>query len=449
MQINQYLCNLFYRTLLLFENHMMRNIYILLISFMLISWSVQAQERVSGFKPLAEPDRIVLNLKGDPATSMALTWRTDTTIHESVARIARNQPGIFLPDSSVSVTGTYTDVQGDGIIARYHSVYFTGLTPETGYAYCAGSGSAASEWFTFTTAATDVSPVTFLWLGDSQGSISLYSRVIRQAFRSEPEAAFMIFTGDLVDGGAGSELLDDEWGEWYKAAGFITAVLPVLATPGNHEYYVPGDRQKRELNRYWRPGFTLPENGPEGLEETAYSVDYQGVRIISINSNEMVRDTEYTKAQVQWVEEQLKNNPCRWTVMMFHHPLFSTAARRTDTTFRDLLKPLIDRYGVDLVLTGHDHTYARGVIMPDVQEKQSKAAGTIFVVSVSGPKQYAQDAEKWWEVGMSNTQVWQSISVNGNELTFKAYDGAGKLIDQVVTRKEKNGAKKFVTLSDK
>ncbi len=427
----------------------MKNIFVLLISFILISGSAQAQERVSGFKPLADPDRVVLNLKGDPATSMALTWRTDTTIHESVAMIARNQPGIFLPDSSVLVTGTYSDVQGDGIIARSHSVYFTGLTPETGYAYRAGSGSAASEWFTFTTAAAEAKPLTFLWFGDSQGSISLYSRVIRQAFRSEPEAAFMIFTGDLVDGGSGSILHDDEWGEWYKAAGFITAELPLLATPGNHEYYDPFDRQKRDLNKYWRPGFTLPENGPAGLEETAYSVDYQGVRIIAINSNEMMRNPEYAKAQAQWVEEQLKNNPCRWTVMMFHHPVFTTAAKRDNTALRELLKPLIDRYGVDLVLTGHDHTYARGVIKPEGQEKGEKSVGTIYVVSVSGPKQYAQDAEKWWDVGLTNTQLWQTVSINGSELTFKAFDATGKLVDQVVIRKKNNGAKELVTLAGK
>ncbi len=44
---------------------------------------------------------------------------------------------------------------------------------------------------------------------------------------------------------------------------------------GNHEFYDPQVRQKKNLNKYWRPGFTLPSNGPAGLEETAYSFDYR------------------------------------------------------------------------------------------------------------------------------------------------------------------------------
>lgn len=425
----------------------MRRYFVLLLLINLIYSESPAQERVSGFKPTAWPDRIVLNLKGDPAVSMALTWRTDTTVNESIARISRNQPGIFLPDSSITVTGTCSDVRGDGIVSRYHSVYFTGLTPSTKYAYCAGSGSSASEWFTFTTAALSAEPLTFLYFGDSQGSISLYSRVIRQAYRSEPEAAFMIFTGDLVDGGAGSMLHDDEWGEWYKAGGFITAEVPLLATPGNHEYYDPADWQKRDLNRYWRPGFTLPENGPAGLEETAYSLDYEGVRIIAVNSNEMLKNTKYAETQTQWVEALLRDNPCRWTVIAFHHPLYSTSAKRDNKILRDMLKPLFDRYGVDLVLTGHDHTYARGMVMPEGQEKKGRRAGTVYVVSVSGGKQYMQDAEKWWDVGMTNTQTWQAITVNGNELIYSSYDASGQPVDQFLLKKKKNGSKIIETLT--
>ncbi|MCK7531056.1 MAG: metallophosphoesterase [Marinilabiliales bacterium] len=68
-------------------------------------------------------------------------------------------------------------------------------------------------------------------------------------------------------------------------------------------------------------------------------------------------------------KELLKSNPCKWTIMTFHHPIFSTSARRDNKVIRELFKPLIDKYGVDMVLTGHDHTYARGIVMPDGEEK--------------------------------------------------------------------------------
>jgi hypothetical protein len=312
--------------------------------------------------------------------------------------------------------------------------------PGTTYAYRVGSGTSASEWFTFTTASAAPDAFTFLYFGDSQmQSNSLYARVIRQAYRSVPDARLMVFTGDLVDGGTSSRLQDDEWGDWYAAGGFIMAEIPVMATPGNHEYYNPADRSKRELNKYWRPGFTLPENGPDGLEETAYSTDYQGVRFIVVNSDEMMRSAETATREALWVEGLLKDNPCTWTVMAFHHPFFSTSARRDNKAVREPLRKLIDKYGVDLVLNGHDHTYARGSVMPEGIDKKGNKAGTVYVISVSGPKQYEQDAAPWWDIGLTNTQTWQAITVDGKELTYKAFDATGTIVDQFTLIKKNNG----------
>lgn len=423
----------------------MKNFSIFVLSFFLSGSLLLAQEKVSRFTPVAEPDRIVLSIMGDPATSMAVSWRTDTTVNETVAQISRNISTVHLADSSVTLTGTFEDVAGDGVVGRFHSLTFTGLVPETTYAYRVGSGAGASEWLTFTTASVSPTPFSFLYFGDSQiGSNSLYSRVIRQAYRSASEARLMIFSGDLVDGGSGSTLHDDEWGEWHEAGGFIQAEVPVLPTPGNHEYYDPAVRGKRELNKYWRAGFTLPENGPAGLEETAYTIDYQGVRFIVMNSDVMLRNEEFAKQQALWVEELLRDNPCKWTIMTFHHPIFSTSARRDNKVIRELFKPLFDKYGVDMVLTGHDHTYARGMIMPDGEEKNSKKAGTVYVVSVSGAKQYQQDATKWWDVGLTYTQTWQVISVDNNELTYKAFDASGNLVDHFMLKKNKKGKKQLV-----
>jgi 3',5'-cyclic AMP phosphodiesterase CpdA len=423
----------------------MKNFFIIALFLFLSGGLLTAQEKVSRFSPVAEPDRIVLSINGDPATSMAVTWRTDTTVKETVAQISRNISTVHLADSSVTLTGTFQDVAGDGVVGRFHSVTFTGLVPETTYAYRVGSGAGASEWFTFTTASASAEPFSFLYFGDSQiGSNSLYSRIIRQAYRSASEARLMIFSGDLVDGGSGSTLHDNEWGEWHEAGGFIQAEIPVLPTPGNHEYYDPAERSKRDLNKYWRAGFTLPENGPAGLEETAYTIDYQGVRFIVVNSDAMFRNEEFARQQAIWVEELLKDNPCKWTIMTFHHPIFSTSARRDNKVIRELFKPLIDKYGVDMVLTGHDHTYARGMVMPDGEEKNIRKAGTVYVVSVSGAKQYQQDATQWWDVGLTYTQTWQVITVDGNELAYKAFDASGNLVDQFMLKKNKKERKRML-----
>jgi len=423
---------------------MNRFISALFSTLLLISMKTGAQERITSYLPSAKPERIVLNVYGDPATTMAVTWRTDTTITQSLAQIAINLPTIFLVDSATVVTGTWQDVSADGVTARFHSVVFTGLHPATTYAYRVGSGSDASEWFTFKTAEPGNAPFTFLWLGDSQGPISLYARVLRQAYHTTPEVSFMIFTGDLVDGGTSAKLHDDEWGDWYRAAGFIFSEVPVMATPGNHEFYDPAVRQKRDLNRYWRAGFTLPQNGPAELEETTYSFDYQDVRFILISSDNMLRSEDMARIQAEWVEDLLENNPCQWTVMAFHHPFFSTAAGRDNKIVRESLKPLVDKYGVDLVLNGHDHTYARGMILPDGAKEKGNRTGTVYVVSVSGSKMYKQDAHPWWKTGLINTQLWQSIKVDGDHLTYTAFDASGAVADRFMLIKMKNGGNRIV-----
>jgi 3',5'-cyclic AMP phosphodiesterase CpdA len=125
--------------------------------------------------------------------------------------------------------------------------------------------------------------------------------------------------------------------------------------------------------------------------------------------------------------------------MAFHHPFFSTSARRDNKVVRESLKPLVDKYGVDLVLTGHDHTYARGMTLPEGVIGKGNQAGTVYVVSVSGSKMYQQDADQWWESGLINTQLWQTISVDGNRLTYRAYDASGAVADQFMLTKKKDG----------
>ena len=56
--------------------------------------------------------------------------------------------------------------------------------------------------------------------------------------------------------------------------------------------------------------------------------------------------------------------------------------------------PLLDKYNVDLVLNGHDHTYARGHVPVRTSESDTPELGTVYVTSVSGPKQYGLDRKQ-------------------------------------------------------
>jgi 3',5'-cyclic AMP phosphodiesterase CpdA len=213
-----------------------------------------------------------------------------------------------------------------------------------------------------------------------------------------------------------------------------------MLLPGNHEYKkspapVAGQKigeEQKGLSRYWRPQFTLPLNGPAGLEESAYYFDYQGVRFIMLNGNEMLEE------QARWIKKVLASNPQRWTIVAIHQPFYSTGKNRDNIYHQKLFTPIFDKYGVDLVLQGHDHTYGRTHKVRRGIKQEISARGTVYVVTVVGPKQY--DSGNLYEKIMAKTgtqiQFFQVISVDANQLKYEASTVTGLLYDSFVLEKK-------------
>jgi 3',5'-cyclic AMP phosphodiesterase CpdA len=374
--------------------------------------------------PRPLPDRVVLTWAGNPATTQAVTWRTDESVAQAVAEIAlANENGRDLRGTRVAASmENFTSDLGP---AHYHSVEFVDLLPDTLYAYRVGDGVNWSEWFHFRTASREAKPFTFVYFGDAQVDIKAHwSRVFREAFREAPRAAFTLHAGDLIN----RAQRDAEWGEWFGAPAWVNGTIPVVPAAGNHEYFKETTDGPRLLSRHWRTQFTLPMHGPAGLEETCYFFDYQGARIVVLNSNE--RQAE----QVAWLCEVLNRDPQRWTILTFHHPIFSPAPDRDNAKLRDLWKPVFDEFKVDLVLTGHDHSYARSGVVGTQNvpvgfgQVYEPAIGTVYVVSVSGPKMYAATA-KWAVRSAEDTQLFQVITIDGDELRYEARTATNRIYD--------------------
>ena len=325
-------------------------------------------------------------------------------------------------------------------VAHFHAVTFTGLSPNTQYIYRVGNGTHYSEWFQFKTAKAEEAPFAFLYFGDAQNNLkSLWSRCIRQAFIEMPDVDFLLHAGDLVNRAQN----DSEWGEWFYAGGWIYGMKSNIATPGNHEYFRIGGN--RELTKHWKNTFTLPENGPKGLDETAYYLDYQNTRIISINSTIALARPEMMEIQKTWLEEVLMDNPNTWTIVTQHHPIYSTAIGRDNESLRNTFQPIFEKYNVDLVLQGHDHSYGRG--HNTAFGAETKNLGPTYVVSVSGPKMYGLGFENWLERSASNTQLYQLIQVDQGVLRYEAYTVLGELYDVFELEKLADGSHLFKDLT--
>ncbi|MEM1432579.1 MAG: fibronectin type III domain-containing protein [Pseudomonadota bacterium] len=488
------------------------------------SWQPTRYSPAQQYSPSPAPERIVLSWSDDPATTQSVTWRTDTSVKRAVAEIAvANANGYALEPERFEATTTL--FKSDLNEAHYHSLTFQDLTPKTLYAYRVGDGENWSEYLHFRTASARPEPFSFIYFGDAQNDVRMHwSRVFREAFREAPRAAFSLHAGDLIN----THFRDAEWGGWHAGPAWVNGTIPVIATPGNHEYYAAGagprnerywtakdgsavavvvdfaelknedgkvlyrliakddqagtatleydggkivsaegtnavlgydptevigtdlrkaplnDRPRKEgeptVSAHWRHQFAFPiQKPPKGLEETVYYTDYQGVRFISLDSN---RDQQ---AQIPWLRRALARNPNRWTIVTFHHPIFSPAFDRDNEELRALWKPVLDEYKVDLVLNGHDHTYARtgalgsssGVtnVPTGYQQAYNPEIGTVYVVSVSGPKMYPINKGNYAKRVAENTQLYQVIEVFDSELKYKAYTATGELYDAFMLEK--------------
>ncbi|MFN0067620.1 MAG: fibronectin type III domain-containing protein [Limisphaerales bacterium] len=377
----------------------------------------------------ARPDQLVLTWSGDPKTTQAIQWRTDTTVTRG--RVAWAKKADYLrprPARLREVRAGAPERLEDRWLVNQPSVHrftaeLTGLEPGTTYLYSVGDGSRDgwTELAEFTTAPAGVAPFSFVYLGDAQNGLDRWGTLLRNCFRHRPDAAFYLMAGDLVDRGNQR----DDWDSFFhNAAGIFDRrqLVPVL---GNHE------NQGGHPTLYLRQ-FRLMTNGPAGLEpERAYSFEYGNALFVVLDSNLP------PAGQSEWLEAQLAGSRATWKFVTYHHPAYSSAPNRDNLALRNAWTPLFDKHQVDLALQGHDHAYLRTYPLRANQRVASPKDGTVYVVSVSGTKMYPQDPRDYTEFGMTNVATYQvlDLQISGHRLVYRAYDTEGVLRDQLVVEK--------------
>lgn len=389
-------------------------------------------------------DRIVLTPAADAARGAAVAWRTNTGQTMSEAQIAEEIDGPLLGYAAITVQGQTLPIENENGQALYHQVRFNDLKPDTRYVYRVKAADSWSEWIPFRTAKTGFAPFRFIYLGDTQNDIlEVGSRVIRSAFKEAGPASLVLHAGDLV---AQREVKvhDDEWGEWTEAGGRAFAMTQQLPASGNHEYVdhiLPDGEESRVLGPHWTRQFALPTNGAEGVKDTTYFVDFQGVRFIILDGTSAL-DLGGLAAQTAWLDNALSTSPAKWNVAVFHQPIYTCARPQDTEELKAAWKPIFDARNIDLVLQGHDHCYGRvsnaeGAAASRANSDAGLAQGPVYVVSVTGSKMYGLNdrADSQPVRAAENTELYQLIDVQERSLNFRAYTATGQLYDAFTLNK--------------
>jgi len=150
---------------------------------------------------------------------------------------------------------------------------------------------------------------------------------------------------------------------------------------------------------------------------------HAGIRFVALES------TYLQPEQVQWAEHELSTSSDKWKIVFFHHPLYSSGERHgSDINLRDVLEPLFLKYGVSVVLNGHDHFY----------ERVKPQKGIAYFVVGSGGQLRKGNIDKTTGLtagGFDTDLVFLAAEIAGDEMYFKAISRTGAVVDSGVFRR--------------
>ena len=440
-------------------------------ALLIASPAVGALEDPPWQQPSDWPDRIIATLAASPATEFSVNWRTTADVERAKAQIveARSQARFdlgartieadterfsFDPASAGFRRKTETDPMKVDLVA-YHSVTFSGLEPDTFYAYrLEGAEGNWSSWRHIRTA-PERGAVEFLYFGDTQQGIrSHVSRLFETAGLVAPEARFMLHVGDLVNTGTN----DRQWAEWFEAGGWLFGRVPSIPVPGNHDYQRVEETQLPALTPFWRPQFRLPveKSLPEELNETVYDIRYTpDLHLFAIDST-----GPYFDKQMEWLTAGFRASDAKWRIVYMHHPFFSWVGDGYEKEVQTKKRAQFDQFladnKVDMVLTGHRHSYQRaesGAGVHHLDKSEPYEVDTVFLVTASTTNR-GTTKQKGWELfstergGNISLTRWGDyvplfgiIRVEGDKLEFRAVDALGQTYDAFSLERDDKGRK--------
>jgi len=421
------------------------NLKLLLLTLVVVSqgWLLSAQE--AGIA-----DRIVVTAHGDFLSQRGVVWYTSQEYPGTELEYA---PGTDAgPDIKlVKIVKGTADTSRNSPQELVHRVVLSQLKPATRYWYRVGDAGkkAWSTWSSFTMGSGS-GAFTFINLTDTQAKDEaenqLSARTIKTARATIPEANFMIHGGDFVEKGGEEKL----WKDMINMASDVFSNITLVPVVGNHD----------ATSYAYIDHFNVkPAEGSDITQGAYFSFDYGNTHFVILNTND--KTTEFAKmgpAQIAWMEDDIRKARPKfdWVIVGLHTGPYTISKHGSDAdikVFRNTVALRLMELGVDLVLQGHDHIYARSkplnggaaIAVETTQETLNggdfvwwkKPAGTVFVIpNTAGAKTYtknfglgnayfdlfevALNARYAGQYGM--VQTFAKVHIDGKKLTWVCYE---------------------------
>jgi 3',5'-cyclic AMP phosphodiesterase CpdA len=347
------------------------------------------QSRSGGPQPWLRPDRsdaprvggLHLQFGTDASSEVVVSWFTEAPVNNPRAMLG--MPGDGFGRTVQAETRTYRDGKS-GIEVRVNHARITGLVPDTDYIYAAVHDGANPQLGTVRTAPRGRSAFRFTSFGDQSTPAlnNLAGTSYTSDSRGSPAAGdmtaavermaplFNLINGDLCYANLSADRIRT-WSDWFEINSRSARYRPWMPAAGNHE---------NELGNgpvgfgAYQTYFAVPDSGADAeLRGLWYAFTAGSVRVISLNNDDICYQdggNSYVRgysggAQKRWLGNELASaradHGIDWVVVCMHQTAISTArgGNGADLGIRQDWLPLFDRYGVDLVVCGHEHHYER------------------------------------------------------------------------------------------
>jgi hypothetical protein len=345
------------------------------------------------FEPESTPPVAGLHIQfgADASAEVSVSWHTLQPVHHPRVLLG-HRDGQML--KTVEATSrTYTDAKSGQVVHAHHA-RIGGLRADWNYLYAALHDNAAPEFGSFRTAPMGRERFTFTSFGD-QGTPTLGKRFKPPDGVSMPnppyvndnmgspaaaditlgiervQPLFHLFNGDLCYANLAEDRVRSWWDFWANNSRSARN-RPWMPSPGNHENELGNGPIGYQAYQTY---FCVPE--ASGQTEVTrglwYAFTAGSVRVISIANDDVCYQhggDSYVRgysggAQKVWLEHALaaaRTDPAiDWVVICMHQVAISSVDKSNgaDLGIREEWVPLFDKYGVDLVVCGHEHHYER------------------------------------------------------------------------------------------
>ena len=371
----------------------------------------------------------------DSGTSRCIMWQSESALAgpKLEYRVKGSSEGQF-------VSAVDTSFEDDGRNNIQYSARLDGLKPGEGYEYRIVNGDEASGWHRLSTDSGE--SFKALIFPDSQSAdYSGWEELAQAAAKRNPESAFFVNMGDIVDNGEDFS----QWQAWLYGVEGIIEKIPFVPVMGNHETY--NREWKVRLPEAYLRFFEAPENGSETFKRYYYSFDYGDVHFVVLNTQ--WDETEEFKPglmeeQLVWFKKDVEASHKKWKVVFLHKDVLQyrihKRPERTEgfSQVGESFMPLFDQLGIDIVFTAHLHTYRDRGHIRDFRRDES---GPLYILTgVAGDVRYPG---LWIDHALDEviapqpeTDNYLTLEAEKNSLTVRCFLPDGREIDNVKVEKQ-------------